>query len=1560
MTESKQSSKADLPQHAGITSAGAPLEMPPSTATARHSAEPQAAEALRVKTNSQANYAAPVSAVTESEEPVQTVATQPNSDDISDHSQILNASISYTVSYRDLKRDGLTTTAQVHTEEDLPFGTSAHAETGSLTADANSSATANAESTTNNSDHAPIVSAADPAAVSDTSTSLSEPQVQANAAATTVATATAAGKAAAKAATAPDAPEDQMPAEVDNTSMAKSKLNNKFTKPSSNPLANTTDTKVKAPTAAQEAAINAALEKITAQSSNGNEAEPVPVDMIYDETPRLKIYNEQGQDTGAATEQDSTATAQAANTADGAQGAGAASAAGATGATATATASATTTTVAADTATNTKAVGSGNESSVESSAADDSADTEPQLYATDIEDDTDDHFDFSSMMAESIFSDEAKIPQRPKFPPREEAIAANATNAASAASAENTAPANNATPEAAPASPVVEPEDNSTASNANIMDNGTVMAFGHTAIIGMENRDPNKPTFTQQAKYKEDVSDSDRAILERIYSLNKTKRQKHRENNDATAPAAASAASAATTPAAAAASTGASATRVSNASSTTTNTTATPAAPATPIPEPLAHGPQGPNSTVATGSSKIIGADQSLSQRFTSSDNNRSGAQTARDRLRSTLSADQEAYMAERSTKAKNTMRLEPEMDHVGGDYAPNPNYMNQFSGDKLGSALEHEEFSGAGLGNAFDAGSLSGIAAPILREHEPSANASANANANASAPVAPALQKQPPHLTAEDLGGYPAMDPNDLPSRQEQKPLNYPKYDYSDMPIVDLQAPQPVDDGPHYVVGSPRHHEGEAFYRPAEEYAAELHNSSSSQSKLDPQDEADIPVLGQQNYLDPETNYHAPSYIQDHSSHSSPAAVSVEQGSSNSASANDDDDLLYPGVYATKLKRQQRLQQQQQQLQNQGVSLGMPAEQNETFPDHDAEVIAATNAATAAAVAATNPHSPANAAAGAAMQPLPNNVAEIDDDDLIYPGVYATKIKRQQKRLLQEQQAAQAEAEAAAKQAAAAEAMAQEVLNGEIIERQAEEELVTEPAGMGDGLLTQVDPDTIDSNGQNSGPHYVVGPNKRTMMAPPSSNNDVPLYAVGVARKNAEVEANLQAERERIHLAQMGAYGDNTQALDPEAQAQAAAEERAYEEALAEAARESMAAPNSEVIKNARALAAQGSKAQAYSNDRDTAVSNTIAGSSTDDLVTQARDELINNSIANAASAPTTGAGAVAGTVGRDGSSLLTQGQAVNAQKKPSRQKHVANAQEQISSRQRRENDSGQYNFANMPEKESIGAGMTIFLYLRQFFAAFFTYTSLPSIFPHLAMRLGPSYPSSMAIPFFIIGMLAGILGYTINHSLHMEHAGLVAFIVYTMLLGLPAYRGIYKVCTFVSRRRHDMILLVASVMIPMLLLMWLFDTILLTSSSIYEAAALLAIASMLSAATASTMMWNFPQDPIDSCGMMSGKGLCFVIVLCLMVSFGLLHYIVGLSVLGVSIVMRLIFGYGIARNQGTAQRPYVYALQLITLFAILLDLILLKSQNYEILSFSSTELLQQLRLLLGQSLGL
>ena len=86
-----------------------------------------------------------------------------------------------------------------------------------------------------------------------------------------------------------------------------------------------------------------------------------------------------------------------------------------------------------------------------------------------------------------------------------------------------------------------------------------------------------------------------------------------------------------------------------------------------------------------------------------------------------------------------------------------------------------------------------------------------------------------------------------------------------------------------------------------------------------------------------------------------------------------------------------------------------------------------------------------------------------------------------------------------------------------------------------------------------------------------------------------------------------------------------------------------------------------------------------------------------------------------------------------------------------------------------------------------------------------------------------------------------------------------------------------------------------------------------------------------------------MTNKGLVWVMIMCGVATFGLLHYIVALSILGVGIVMRLIFGYCIAKNQGTAQRPYVSALQLLTLFAILLDLILLKSQNYEFLNMET-----------------
>ena len=259
------------------------------------------------------------------------------------------------------------------------------------------------------------------------------------------------------------------------------------------------------------------------------------------------------------------------------------------------------------------------------------------------------------------------------------------------------------------------------------------------------------------------------------------------------------------------------------------------------------------------------------------------------------------------------------------------------------------------------------------------------------------------------------------------------------------------------------------------------------------------------------------------------------------------------------------------------------------------------------------------------------------------------------------------------------------------------------------------------------------------------------------------------------------------------------------------------------------------------------------------------------------------------------------------------------------------------------MPRTEHVKLSMAVFLFLRQLIASFFTHTTLPVVTPHLALRLGPCYPSSMAIPFFVVGLLVGALGGFIKEYTPLQMAGTTSCLVFVLLTGLSPYRGIYRIFTFITRRRHDAVMMASSVMVSLLVFIGLISTLVHVCSGVGEFTLAFALASMLSAATASTLMWNFPQDPMDSCGTMTNKGLVWVMIMCGVATFGLLHYIVALSILGVGIVMRLIFGYCIAKNQGTAQRPYVSALQLLTLFAILLDLILLKSQNYEFLNLET-----------------
>ena len=446
-------------------------------------------------------------------------------------------------------------------------------------------------------------------------------------------------------------------------------------------------------------------------------------------------------------------------------------------------------------------------------------------------------------------------------------------------------------------------------------------------------------------------------------------------------------------------------------------------------------------------------------------------------------------------------------------------------------------------------------------------------------------------------------------------------------------------------------------------------------------------------------------------------------------------------------------------------------------------------------------------------------------------------------------------------------------------------------PAGMGDGVLSSFESEDTVSSELTDGPRYVIGP-KRGPSAPSPEltpeDDSAPLYAVGVGTTNAEVEKHLQEVRGRL-----GAQSNLPPSyLD---QPQALGQDDEYQQELTAAARDSVATPQGEAGKKGFAPAA--------------------------------------------GEHPDYGSAKLAEGYGED---------AYAAHYAPDEERQTAELAPERSSQSAAVGPQSP-ELEAMPHTEHVKLSLALFLFLRQLIASLFTHTTLPIVAPHLALRLGPCYPSSMALPFLLVGLLVGALGAAIKEYSPLQMLGTTVCLVYVLLTGLSPYRGIYRIFAFITRRRHDAVMMAASVVVSLLVFIGLSGTLIQICSGLGEITLAFALASMLSAATASTLMWNFPQDPMDSCGTMSNKGLFFVIVICGCITFGFLHYIVALSILGVGIVMRLIFGYCIAKNQGTAQRPYVSALQLMTLLAILLDLILLKSQNYEFLNYQTLNLLEQ-----------
>ena len=510
-------------------------------------------------------------------------------------------------------------------------------------------------------------------------------------------------------------------------------------------------------------------------------------------------------------------------------------------------------------------------------------------------------------------------------------------------------------------------------------------------------------------------------------------------------------------------------------------------------------------------------------------------------------------------------------------------------------------------------------------------------------------------------------------------------------------------------------------------------------------------------------------------------------------------------------------------------------------------------------------------------------------------------------------------------------------------------------PAGMGDGgalSMQSASSDQYAGEPYDDGPRYYVGP-KEPSRPMQEAQSEAPIYAVGPDHSNAEVEANIQATRSKLlhDRALPPSYLDDDLQNNPPV-ATKSAEDIAYEEALAEAARESMAAPHSQVIENARKLVAEqesryatkedvgdGLFAQdAYPVNGETDGTDALKGSSSDGLALESSYDRASLENANDEELKAF----ERNPDGYEEDSYETSSDAADGYDDSDLSKLQGSM---------RRDENGTANFANLNLQENVGLGMTVFLYLRQLLAAFFTHTNLPVIAPKTAARLGPCYPSSMPVPYLFVGLLSGFVASIAKLLVNVDTVGTLSFIVFLLCTGLTPYRGIYRIISYISRRRHDVVIVAASVTVPMIIFMWLSNILILSVDGIAEATAAYGIVAMLSAASASTLSWNLPQDPMDSSGTMTTKGLLFVIVLSIMASFGIMHYITGLSLIALCVAMRLIFGMLIAGNNGTSHRSYVHALQLLTMFILLFDLIILKSQGYNILSVSSLEFINQLR---------
>ena len=257
---------------------------------------------------------------------------------------------------------------------------------------------------------------------------------------------------------------------------------------------------------------------------------------------------------------------------------------------------------------------------------------------------------------------------------------------------------------------------------------------------------------------------------------------------------------------------------------------------------------------------------------------------------------------------------------------------------------------------------------------------------------------------------------------------------------------------------------------------------------------------------------------------------------------------------------------------------------------------------------------------------------------------------------------------------------------------------------------------------------------------------------------------------------------------------------------------------------------------------------------------------------------------------------------------------------------------DAQQENKEETQGKELITSKLKAFLFIRQLLASFFTHTTLSMIAPKLSLSFGPTYPSSMPLPYFFVGIILGIICFLFNNTnATIIYLAPFILVIFLLLTGIQGFRGCGTLISIFSKRRADSYIKILTVFIISVLFCFCINICLTYKLCDLSFSLVSASVLMLSAYTATTLNFSLDGDPVDSYGSLSLRGLLIAGGICLIVSFLFLSAALVISLIGVSLLIRMIIGFYLHMHKARVSRDIICATQYITMLVLLMDMLLM-----------------------------